>query len=103
MSQLLSDQQVIERIFHHIDNQSADEGELLWRERTKNYVSQSRFQAERQLLRRLPVAFCPSSVLANVGGTTLPERPRAFLFWSYAGKMVWCVLFVTPADTAVCR
>ncbi|MFT7653102.1 MAG: phenylpropionate dioxygenase-like ring-hydroxylating dioxygenase large terminal subunit [Limisphaerales bacterium] len=67
MAQLLSDQQVIERIFHHIDNQSTDEGEHLWREPTQNYVSQSRFQQERQLLRQLPVAFCPSSVVANVG------------------------------------
>ncbi len=67
MSQLLSDAEVIERIFHHIDNKSTDAGEQVWREPVENYLSQERFEAEIELLRRLPVPFCPSAALPEAG------------------------------------
>ena len=67
MSQLLSDAEVIERVFHHVDNKSTDVGEKIWREPVENYLSQERFDAEIQLLRRLPVPFCPSAALPEAG------------------------------------
>ena len=65
--QLLSDQDVIERVFHHIDNNSTDLGDTVWHEPTEHYHSQARFDAEIALLRRLPVPFCPSAALAEKG------------------------------------
>lgn len=40
---LLNDQEVIERIFSHIDNNTTDLGETVWREPVENYQSQERF------------------------------------------------------------
>ena len=60
---LLNDQQAIERIFDHIDNNTTDLGDEIWREPVENYFSQERFNQEIQLLRRLPVpllSFCSS-------------------------------------------
>jgi phenylpropionate dioxygenase-like ring-hydroxylating dioxygenase large terminal subunit len=67
MSQLLSDADVIDRIFHHVDNKSTDRGEEVWREPVESYLSEERFQAEIRLLRRLPVPFCPSAALPKPG------------------------------------
>ena len=67
MTQLLSDGDVIERIFHHIDHKTTDIGEIIWREPTENYHSTERFEAEIELLRRLPVPFCPSAALPENG------------------------------------
>lgn len=67
MSALLSDAAVIERVFEHIDNGTTDEGEDTWQEPTGNYDSLERLAAERQLLRHLPVVFCPSLALPDVG------------------------------------
>jgi len=67
MSQLLSDAEIIERVFHHVDNQSTDRGEEVWQEPVESYLSQERFDAEIQLLRRLPVPFCPSAALPTAG------------------------------------
>ncbi len=64
---LLDDRQVIERIFDHIDNGTTDLGETIWREPVENYHSQERFDAEIALLRRLPVPYCPSAALPEVG------------------------------------
>ena len=64
---MLSDQEVIERVFDHIDNQTTDLGSETWREPTENYRSDSRFAAELDLLRHLPVPFAPSVALAEVG------------------------------------
>ena len=60
---LLNDQQAIERIFDHIDNNYTDLGDETWKEPVENYFSQERFKQEIQLLRRLPVPFCPSADL----------------------------------------
>lgn len=67
MTQLLSDNDVIERIFGHIDNNSTDLGDRVWREPSENYRSAERFEAEIKLLRRLPVAYCPSAALPKKG------------------------------------
>ena len=67
MSKLLSDAEVIERIFCHVDNKSTDTGDQVWREPVESYLSEERFQAEIRLLRRLPVPFCPSAALPNAG------------------------------------
>ena len=67
MSKLLSDAEVIERIFCHVDNKSTDTGDQVWREPVESYRSEERFQAEIWLLRRLPVPFCPSAALPNAG------------------------------------
>jgi len=64
---LLSDAEVIERIFAHIDARSTDHGTDVWREPVENYRSRERFDNEIQLLRRLPVPFCPSSALPQAG------------------------------------
>ncbi len=64
---LLSDDQVIERVFDHIDNNTTDLGTRVWREPTENYRSDARFEAERSLFRRLPLVFCPAAALAEPG------------------------------------
>ena len=67
LNHLLNDQQAIERIFDHIDNNTTDLGDEIWREPVENYFSQERFNQEIQLLRRLPVPFCPSAALPEKG------------------------------------
>jgi len=64
---LLNDNDVIERIFNHIDNKTTDVGEDVWREPTENYLSQERFDAEMEMLRRVPVPFCPAGALPEKG------------------------------------
>ena len=64
---LLSEQQVIERIFTHIDNGTTDVGDTVWREPVVHYQSQERFEAGVALLKRLPVPFCPSAALPEKG------------------------------------
>lgn len=64
---LLSDVEVIERIFAHIDAKSTDQGADVWKEPVENYSSQARFEMEIQLLRRIPVPFCPSAALPKTG------------------------------------
>ncbi len=67
MPKLLSDAEVIERVFRHIDNKTTDRGDDVWREPVENYRSQERFAAELRMLRRLPVPFCPSAALPDAG------------------------------------
>ena len=66
-SPLLSDAEVIDRVFSHIDNGTTDEGDLLWQEPTSNYHSQERLDAELQLMRQVPTVFCPSAALPDPG------------------------------------
>ena len=65
--QLLNDQEVIERVFHHIDNKSTDLGDTVWQEPVDSYQTQARFEAEIGLLKRLPVPYCPSVALPDKG------------------------------------
>ena len=64
---LLNDAEAIERIFSHIDNRTTDLGDTVLRVPVEHYHSQERFDAEIALLRRLPVPFCPSAALPEVG------------------------------------
>jgi nitrite reductase/ring-hydroxylating ferredoxin subunit len=64
---LLSDDEVIDRVFLHIDHETTDVGEEQWREPTWNYRSEERFSAELDLFRRLPLTFCPSAALPEKG------------------------------------
>lgn len=90
---LLNDQEVIERIFSHIDKSTTDLGDTVWREPVDHYQSQQRFDDEIALLKRLPVPYCPSVALPEKGsfiarkaaGTPLvvvrgvDDRVRAFI------------------------
>lgn len=67
MAELMSDAAVVERVFEHIDHDTTDVGDQLWREPVENYRSNNRFGAEIELLKRLPVPFCPSAALAQTG------------------------------------
>ena len=67
MAALLSDSQVVERVLEHIDNKTTDMGEQTWREPVANYRSEQRFAAELDVLRRLPIPFCPSVAVPDVG------------------------------------
>lgn len=67
MVSLLTDNQLIEQIFKHIDNSTTDMGTVVWREPSSNYVSKTRFDAEMALLKRTAVAFCPSATLLEKG------------------------------------
>lgn len=64
---LLNEQQVAQRIFEHIDNKTTDLGLEVWKEPVSSYFSEQRFESEVSLLRRLPVPFCPSAMLAEKG------------------------------------
>ena len=63
MESLLDDRAVCQRVLDHIDGNSTDMGTETWREPVVNYRSEQRFGAELDLLRRLPVPFCPSAAL----------------------------------------
>jgi phenylpropionate dioxygenase-like ring-hydroxylating dioxygenase large terminal subunit len=66
-SPLSDDPTVVQRILSHIDAGTTDLGETSWREPVENYLSPERFAAELRLLRRRPIAFCPSAALAEPG------------------------------------
>ncbi len=67
MSVLLDDQLVAQRVLDHIDRKTTDLGTEIWREPVANYRSESRFRAEIDLLRRLPIPFCPSAAVPEAG------------------------------------
>ncbi len=67
MAGLLSDAAVVERVFDHIDHKTTDVGDEVWREPIDHYRSTERFLAELELLKRLPVPFCPSAALPDSG------------------------------------
>jgi choline monooxygenase len=62
-----NDPELLDHILNHIDNGTTDLGEEDWYEPVENYSSQSRFDAERRLMRRLPIAFCPVAALPELG------------------------------------
>ena len=67
MTALLNDADLIDRILSHVDGQSTDKGTTVWREPAANYISPERFAAELEVLRRVPMAFCPSAALPEPG------------------------------------
>jgi choline monooxygenase len=62
-----SDAELLDHILTHIDNGTTDLGDDDWYEPVENYSSQARFDAERRLMRRLPVPFCPVAALPEPG------------------------------------
>lgn len=67
MESLLDDRAVCQRVLDHIDGHTTDMGTEIWREPVMNYRSEQRFGAELDLLRRLPIPFCPSAALPEAG------------------------------------
>ena len=68
MDGFLSDTLVVERIFAHIDRNSTDKCETVWREPVENYLSEERLKLEHErILRSNPTVFCPSAALPDVG------------------------------------
>lgn len=67
MTALLNDHELAERIFAHMDNRGTDVGDTVWREPVANYRNPERLDAEMRVLRRMPVAFCPSASLSDNG------------------------------------
>ena len=64
---LLNDQEAITRIFEHMDNGSTDLGNEIWKEPVGNYYSLDRFNQEINLLRSMPIPFCPSAAISKTG------------------------------------
>jgi phenylpropionate dioxygenase-like ring-hydroxylating dioxygenase large terminal subunit len=68
MKAAMDDQSVAQRVLDHIANGTTDVGDEIWREPVANYRSPERFGREmEQVLRRLPVPFCPSAALPETG------------------------------------
>ena len=67
MTALLNELDLIDRILSHIDGKTTDKGTVVWREPVENYHSPERFAAEIEVLRRVPMAFCPSAALPEPG------------------------------------
>ena len=67
MGSLLDDPALVARVFQHIDNKTTDMGYDTWQEPVENYLSQQRFDNEIELLKRLPIPFCPSAAVAQTG------------------------------------
>ena len=63
----LDDASLIDRIFEHLDQGTTDTSDKTWREPVANYRSAERLGAELELLRRLPVPFCPSAAVPDAG------------------------------------
>lgn len=66
-NQLLSDAEVVQRVFVHIDNSTTDMGEQTWKEPVDNYRSKERLDAELRVLQSRSIVFCPSSALSKPG------------------------------------
>lgn len=67
MTKLLSKEEIYERVIQHVDARTTDMGTEVWREPVENYSSEERFQAEIRMMRRIPMPFCPSAALPEVG------------------------------------
>ena len=67
MAALLNETDLIDRILAHIDGHTTDKGSTVWREPVEHYHSAERFAAEIEVLRRVPMAFCPSAALPEPG------------------------------------
>ena len=62
-----SDAELLDHILNHVDNGTTDLGDEDWFEPVENYTSPLRFDAERRLMRRLPIPFCPVAALPDAG------------------------------------
>jgi phenylpropionate dioxygenase-like ring-hydroxylating dioxygenase large terminal subunit len=66
-NRLLSDTEVVSRIFSHIDNATTDMGSKTWKEPVDNYRSKERLKAELKIMQRRSIVFCPSGAFAKAG------------------------------------
>jgi phenylpropionate dioxygenase-like ring-hydroxylating dioxygenase large terminal subunit len=64
---LLDDAAVIGRILDHLDARTTDMADSVWREPVENYRCEARLGTEFEVLRRSPVALCPSAALPEPG------------------------------------
>lgn len=64
---LLSDEEVIQQVFSHIDNKTTDSGDKVWEEPVEHYQSQERFEQEVDYIHRHYTVYCPSAALAEPG------------------------------------
>ena len=64
---LLDKNEVIDRVFAHIDNGTTDLGTAQWHEPVDNYTNETRYEKEIELLRQRPVVFCPSAAIPDAG------------------------------------
>ena len=64
---LLETNDVIDRVFTHIDNGTTDLGTIQWHEPVAHYTSDDRYEQEVALLRQRPVVFCPSAAIPDAG------------------------------------
>ena len=67
MQTFMSDKDVVARVLGHIANKTTDRGDEVWREPVANYQSPERFAQELDIIRSLPVPFCPSTALPEPG------------------------------------
>lgn len=69
----MSDAEVAARVLKHIEAGTTDAGHEIWREPVENYRSQARLERELDVLRRFPVAFCPTAALSEPGSFVARE------------------------------
>ena len=72
MNQFMSDADVVARILGHIANNTTDRGDEVWREPVENYRSADRLRRELALFKSVPIAICPSIVIAKPGEYIAP-------------------------------
>src|SRR6185503_4533005 len=65
---------MVGRLLDHIDHQTTDLSEGVWREPVAHYTDPGRLQAEvTRALRRTPTPFCPSAALPEIGSYVARE------------------------------
>ncbi len=101
MEALLDDQRVVQRVLDHIDHKTTDLGAETWREPVANYTCAQRFSAEIEMLKRLPVPFCPSAALPEAG-SYVARNAAGIPLSSCAGMTAACGRSATCAATAAC-
>jgi phenylpropionate dioxygenase-like ring-hydroxylating dioxygenase large terminal subunit len=66
-TEFLDDPALAERLLTHIENGTTDLASGSWQEPAENYRDPYRFDREIDLLRRLPIPFCPTAALSKPG------------------------------------
>jgi phenylpropionate dioxygenase-like ring-hydroxylating dioxygenase large terminal subunit len=77
MTGLMTESEIVARVFAHIDAGATDLSDAPWREPVANYLSQARFDAELELMRRTPTPFCPSAAIPAPGAYVARTAARA--------------------------
>jgi phenylpropionate dioxygenase-like ring-hydroxylating dioxygenase large terminal subunit len=73
MTARFDDKSVIRRVLEHAKAGTTDMGAEVWREPVANYRSEIRLAEELDLMRRMPVPFCPSGALPQNGSYVARE------------------------------